>query len=390
MKQQRFLALLLAAVVVLGGGLWLSARRESPQETQGTALLPALAKSVNAVTSVQIRKGAADPAVTLQSTPAGWVVAQRADYPADVTKLRKLLLALRDAKIVEVKTANPALFDVIGVDDPRKPGSTATEVTVLSPDGTQGVIVGKPVGEGNFVRRAGENQAYSVEPSIAVDADPRHWLNASLLDLKSTAIQSLEFKPGAAGNQPAAAGKPATGNPATAAKPTAAAGQGYTLRRGAAPDDTFSLGAVPAGRKALAAPALAPSQTTFAGLEAEDVAPVADIDFAHPAELIVTLAGGNVVTLDGVVSGDKHWVTVQATKDPALTSKTKGRAFAIASYRYDAIFKPLDELLEPLPTQAKPGAAGPGPGGSPSAAPKSAVPRSARPKPAPGTPPAAS
>jgi hypothetical protein len=147
-----------------------------------------------------------------------------------------------------------------------------------------------------------------------------------------------------------------------AAKPPATASQGYTLRRGAAQDDTFSLVTVPAGRKALAGPALAPGPTTFAGLDAEDVAPVADLDFAHPAELIVTLSGGNVVTLDGVVSGDKHWVTVQATKDPALTSKTTGRAFAIASYRYDAIFKPLDELLEPLPAQAKPGAAGPKPG----------------------------
>ena len=83
---------------------------------------------------------------------------ERGDYPADVSKLRKLLLALSDAKIVEEKTSNPANFSIIGVEDPDAAGrDRGARSSVIAQDGKHAVIVGKPVGEGNFVRRAGEN-----------------------------------------------------------------------------------------------------------------------------------------------------------------------------------------------------------------------------------------
>jgi hypothetical protein len=61
----------------------------------------------------------------------------------------------------------------------------------------------------------------------------------------------------------------------------------------------------------------------------------------------VTLSNGSVITLNGATSGDKHWVTVQSSKDAALNARTAGRAFEIASYRYDGIFRPLEQLLVP-------------------------------------------
>ena len=57
-----------------------------------------------------------------------WTVAERANYPADVSKLRKLLLALSDAKIVEEKTSNPASYAIIGVEDPTMPGAAGAEI----------------------------------------------------------------------------------------------------------------------------------------------------------------------------------------------------------------------------------------------------------------------
>jgi hypothetical protein len=38
---------------------------------------------------------------------------------------------------------------------------------------------------------------------------------------------------------------------------------------------------------------------------------------------------------------------VASTKDTALDAKGKNRAFEIASYRYDSLFRPLDQLLVP-------------------------------------------
>ncbi|HEY1314998.1 MAG TPA: DUF4340 domain-containing protein, partial [Steroidobacteraceae bacterium] len=160
MSRQRFLTLLIAALIAIGGALYLSAQRNQQRETIGVALLPALAGEINTVTQLSVRRGSATPSVTLHSRAGRWTVAERGDYPADVPKLRKLLLALSDAKIVEEKTSNPANFSVIGVDDPSSATASGAEISISAQDGKHAVIIGKPVGEGNFARRVGENRSY--------------------------------------------------------------------------------------------------------------------------------------------------------------------------------------------------------------------------------------
>jgi hypothetical protein len=80
-----------------------------------------------------------------------------------------------------------------------------------------------------------------------------------------------------------------------------------------------------------------------------------------------------VLTITGATIGDKHWIQIQAGKDAALNAKAAGRAFEIAGYRFDSLFRPLEQLLVPKdpPPGAKKPAALTGPGGT---APKKALP----------------
>jgi len=323
MSRHRFALLLVVALVAIAAAFYVSTLRDAPRETPGLALLPALPNDLNAVTAVTVRKGSATPTLTLHKAGQQWSVAERADYPADVSKLRQLLVSLRDARIVEAKTADPARFSAIGVEDPVDAGAAGAEVAVLTAGGQSAVIVGKAVGSGNFVRRGGENRAYSVEPSITLETEPRFWIDARLIDVPVALIQSIEFKP--------------------------AAGAAFTLHRLNPTDNTFSLDGVPAGRKAKDGHGLAPSPSMLTGLNAEDVAATNTIDFASPTQVIVTLTDGKVLTLIGSAVADKHWIQVASNKDADLTAKTQGRAFEIASYRYDEIFKPLEQFLEALP-----------------------------------------
>jgi len=392
MSRARFGLILAAALVAICGALYLSSQRNATPDMQGVALLPALAPELDTVTELSVRKGSATPTVTVHRTgdasSGAWTVAQRGDYPADVAKVHKLLLALSDAKIVEEKTSDPANYPIIGVEDAAKAGATGAEVTVNAKDGKHAIIVGKPIGEGNFVRRAGEVKSYSITPAISVDAEPRAWIDERLIDIPATSIQSVELKP--------------------------AAGAGYVLRRqkpeqkpndqkpsdqkpsdqkpsNQKPDEEgFTLEGIPSGRKALDAKALAPSSSVLSGLSIEDVAPAGDIDFGKPTQAILTLSDGNVLTLTGTAAGDKRWIEVQATKDDALTAKTQNRAFEVAAYRYDAIFRPLDQLLVPKETKPpagiKPAAGGnsaPGskPAGGANSAPGSKPGASAKPLP---------
>jgi hypothetical protein len=152
-----------------------------------------------------------------------------------------------------------------------------------------------------------------------------------------------------------------------------AAGPGYTVHRLKAGEDGFTLdGAAPSGRKLVDAKALAPSGSALASLTADDVAAAGSIDFSKPSQAIFTLADGNVITVTGAAADDKRWIEVQSSKDTALNAKAQNRAFEVANYRFDAIFRPMEQLLVPKETKpAAPAASksGPKPRSSPAPTP---------------------
>jgi hypothetical protein len=344
MNRQRFMAVMIAALLAISGALYLSTQRNLPRDPHGLALLPSLAGELNTVSSLTVRKGAAPP-VTVHQQGERWTVAERADYPADLVKLKKLLLALSDAKIREEKTSNPDSYAIIGVEDPSQPGATGTQIVLTAQNGKLAVIVGKSAGEGTFVRRAGEKTSYIVEPGISVEAEPRYWIDTRLLDIPTDKIQSIESKP--------ASGAAFSVHRVAASPPKPADNKSGSPSTAAPAADKFVLDGVPSGRQAADSQTLAPSPAHFSNLNVEDVVPAGDIDFSRPSTVTV-LADGNVITFTGAVIGDKRWVKVAAPKDATLSAKANGRAFEMASYRYDGIFRPLELLLVPKPPPPQP------------------------------------
>ena len=391
MSRQRFIALLVAAIAAITAALYLSMQRNVVREVHGLPLLPALAGELDSVTSLSVQKGSTTPSVTVHKQGEEWTVAERGDYPADVPKLRKLLLALSDAKIREEKTSDPANYPIIGVEDPTKPGATGAQIEVLAKNTKLDVIVGKPVEQGNFVRRGGEKSSYIVEPGISFEAEPRYWIDTRLLNFSADKIQSMQFKPDTGATytvrrviEPAAkpdegkktAAGAAPGAPGATAAPGASAAPATPAEPAAPPVSKFVLDGAPSGRQAADSNALAPSPTAFSNLNDDDVAPVAEIDFSKPSTVTLTLSDGSVITLTGAAVGEKRWIQVAAPKDATLSTKTSGRAFEIASYRYDQIFRPLEQLLVPKPAPAAKSA----PSGTP-APPGAKKPAAAAPKP---------
>ena len=334
MSRGKFTALTVAALIVLAAALYLGSRRNSGEPSAaGTLFLPQLASSLGTVSEIDLQKGTAEPAVTLHRAGEQWSVAQRGDYPADASKVHKLLLALADAKVIEEKTSDPANFKAIGVDDPAQPGAAGTQITLTAKDGKHSVIVGKPTGEGNFVRRGGEDRSFTVAPGISADVEPKTWIDAHVLDVPLTQIQSVEEK--------------------------LSPGPGYSVRRLKPGEEGFAFdGAPPAGRKLLDAKALSPSAGALSGLTADDVATASTIDFSKSSQAIFTLADGNVITVTGAAADDKRWLEVHSTKDAALNAKAQNRAFEVAGYRFDAIFRPMEQLLVPKETKPAAPAAG--------------------------------
>jgi uncharacterized protein DUF4340 len=287
MNARRFMAVLAAAIIVIGAALLVSHLRGT-SEPEGGLLLPQLSAQLGSVTSVTIRKGAALPAVMLHKQADRWTVAQRADYPADIAKLRKLLQSLASARIVEEKTSDPDNYHALGVENPDAVDAIGTEIKIVAPDATYSIIVGKPSAGGNFVRFSQQARGLLVSPGVAPDAEPRDWIDARLLDIKAAQVRQVEVKP--------------------------AKGAGFMRK-----DTDFGA---------------------LVDLSALDVAPADSVDFKGATTAIFTLAEGGVTTLTGVAVQDKHWISVSSSTDSALTERARGHAYEISASRFDSIYKP--------------------------------------------------
>lgn len=353
MTLRRVLILLAVALAAILGSMYLSSQRHLDRDPQGGTLLPGLEAGLDAVTGIEFRKGSEKPLTVLHRTaPGAWVVSQRADYPADAAKVRRLLFALADAKITEQKTSNPASYPILGVEDASAAHAGGTQVSLVAPGRTTAVIVGHSTGNGNYVRRAGEATSFAVEPAIQVDAEPRDWIDGKLLDVPAEKIQDIRMRL-ADHTAYRISRLPTVAKPGASAGPSAAHKPGAPDAGSATPaqNEGFKLDSVPAGREAASPDVIAPSPTSYNGVTADDVSMASDIDFGKPSVAEITLTDGSVLTLTGTVAGDRHWITLHSSKDETLNARTRGRAFEIASYRYDSLFRPLEQLLKPRPAK---------------------------------------
>jgi hypothetical protein len=323
MTAPKLFALVIAAIAMLGAAWYYSSERNLPRDAAGAPLLPGLSAELSGITAVTIRHGAPTPGVQLHRVAQSWTVVERGDYPADVAKLRRLLLSLADARKIEEKTSNPANYAQLGVDDPGAPAATGTEISVVDSGGKHSIIVGKAIGNGSFVRAAASATSSIVEPAISVETDPHYWIDAALIDVPPAEIAAVAQTP--------------------------ATGPAYVLRRASPATTEFALAAVPAGRTAQDATTLGRMTRAFANLTADDVAPAATIDFSHATKTEITLTSGDVISISGAAAGEQRWLELAWPKNAALDAKFRGHAYSVPRYRYEEMFPPLEQWLQPKP-----------------------------------------
>jgi len=352
MTPRRVAVLFICALLVIAGAIWLSSRRHLEHATlAGDLVLPGLEASVNSVREVDLRRGDGTR-TTLRKASVGWVVGER-DWAADPGKVRKLLLDLGALNVVEEKTRVPANYPQLGVEDVSTPKATGTQVDVVTPTRTFSLIVGKTSsGKSGYVRVSGTPASLLAAPLLTLDADPKTWLERSLIDLPPTRVRQVEEKP--------------------------AEGPAYSASRDKKEQADFTVSPLPKGRQLTGASAADSIAAALSGLTLEDVArSAAPADPKAPHTVFRTFDGLEVAVA-GRKDGARALITlsahatapeVQAEAD-ALNKRLGGWEFEIPDYKYGVIFRPLEDLLQRLPEPvkkpaAKKGEAAPKPAATP-------------------------
>jgi hypothetical protein len=156
-------------------------------------LLPALAKQLPSVATIEVRTAGDRVAVTLERKGTAWLVRERTGWPADPALVDALLEDLESAQRVEAKTAKPEHFARIGVEPMSAADAAGVEVRLHGKGWDESVIVGNapPVGEGRFVRRAADAQAWQVDRKLDVPREPAQWLDTRLVDEPLAHVESV-------------------------------------------------------------------------------------------------------------------------------------------------------------------------------------------------------
>jgi hypothetical protein len=376
MTSRKLSILALVAVIAVVAGLWLGGRHTSPPSLESATLYPDLKKELGAITAVRIVKAGGTPALEAKRGEGGWTITDRHNYPADEAKLRKLITGLTEAKVLEEKTSNPESYKTLGVEDISDAAAGGMQLELDGPKQPVKLIVGKQAqgAQSQYVRRAGEPKSWLINKSIDTSSSADQWLRKEIIDVSADRVQSAEVTVG-------------TGKPYSATKKTRA-------------DADFAVEGLPKG-KTLSAPSAADNfATALAGLTLSDVKPASEVTDQPSARATIKTFDGLVTEATGWKKDDKHFIALKTSYDAALADKFKvatrdadkkdapaadaakkegegsppaadkpadapkpaprnveeestkanaqlnGWVYEIPAYKYDAIFKPVDELIK--------------------------------------------
>jgi hypothetical protein len=368
MTRKSFLTLAGVAGVLLVAGLWLSAHRSSEEAyLGGGALFADLKPALGDIDEIRLSKGDGSR-TTLKRGADGWSVVER-NYPADGTRVRELALNLAAMKVVEAKTSDPASYAKLGVEPADSPTATSTLVELVAGKKTWSLLVGKSAeGRAVYVRKPAEAVSALAEPSVSVDPDQKRWVDRQLTDLPGTEVHDIAVTP--------------------------ASGPAYLLTRARRGDADLVLSPVPKGRKSASPMSIDGQAEVLAAFNFDDVHALDSPAPATTDKATWRTFDGQVIEFAGRRSADKAFVTVTAHRDPALAAqfmppppatpapaaatpatpaagkpapadgkakpgavehlmtRVNGVQFEIPAYKYDALFKRAEELLEKPPAPA--------------------------------------
>lgn len=369
MNPRRLVVLLATAFVVIVVAFWLSSRshRDRPASV-GTSVLPQLKKSLNDVTELRFARADGTHA-TLRKKGADWVVVER-EFAADGTRVRKLLLDLSSLEVVEEKTSNPQRYASLNVEDvaaadPGKPAPAkppkensydftspigATRVDVVTATKIWSLINGKSAGsKSGYVRVADAKQSLLASPRLDTDSEPQRWLDKTIVDIPQARIQSVAVQP--------------------------PKGPAYTVSRDKRETENFTVSNIPKGRKLSYEGSGNSLANAIESVSLDDIRAKITTPQATAANVTVESSKATYRTFDGVtveITGRKEsapglkqddpkveqfFITLTATSNDKATqaeaeklnAHVAGKEFEISSYKFEAMFKPLDDLLEALP-----------------------------------------
>jgi len=307
----------------------------------GALLLPALMQRINEVAAIRVERGA--ETLNLVREDGRWSLAEKGGYAARFEAVKTTLVALARLETIEAKTAKPALYPKLQVEDPGSAEANSTRLTLRDAGGATlgAIIVGKTrdgaAGEGRagvYVRRPDEARAWLADGDPRLPDDAVDWLERDLIDVARERIASARLEP--------------------------PEGDVVAVSRADASQQNFTLAGVPEGRKIKSAGSVNAVAWTLERLRFDDVRPAAEVDFAAAGSATFASFDGLTVRVLLADKDDAAWARLEAAaaagaapeigeEAAAIRARTDGWAYRLPDHQVEKLRTPLADLIEPKP-----------------------------------------
>lgn len=284
----------------------------------GNQLFPGLEAKVNDVAKIEITKGSDH--VTIQRADNNWQIAEKDNYPADLAKIKEVVMKIAAFTTVEAKTKKAENYGKLNVEDPTQEDTKSIQVSLKDGSNNElaNVIVGRmetgsftTVGQDKtYVRKANDPQVWLVKGGLVVDEAASDWATEEILNIESSRVKKVEIIHD--GKKQVIIDKEKPGN------------------------GDFMLANIPKGKEPKSQSGLAQVARAMEKLRMLDVQNAKGFEFPEGKTITTELQ-----TFDGLV------VT-------AKTLKQSGNYLTNFSARFDASLRPAPSAAEPSPAEASP------------------------------------
>lgn len=200
MTPRSFIALATATAIMVIAAIAVVSTQTAPVSIPtGRALVfPDVAPNLNAVTTLEIQT--AKRKFAIKNADGKWVVADIGNYPVQYEKVKTALIDISRLKFLEAKTADPARYERLEVEDVTTKEASSRRITVRDGKGTvlaTGIIgkrneslFGTDKG-GTYLRTGSDAQSWLAEGIVRLGEGPADWVSKAIVDVNGSEIKSM-------------------------------------------------------------------------------------------------------------------------------------------------------------------------------------------------------
>jgi len=198
MKKLNSLTVLFIITVVMVLLMLMTLQRPNDTQDDEGLLFPELYGQLSGVDTITLRSS--QEKFTLYKEGEDWFIKERWDFPADLNLVKRALIDISEAKILERKTDQVEQLPLIGLEGMDE-GGESIHVTMLEGErAIAGLILGRERELGQtggarqfYVRRAGENRSWLAEGYLNINPLMLNWIKSEVINIARERIAQVNI-----------------------------------------------------------------------------------------------------------------------------------------------------------------------------------------------------